>query len=119
MYYGFGLFGMAGSILLSNINFIISDLAYVIYVIIITRKLNLDPLYDDELVGNYLLISFIAFLYSLFHIRNSEIIHRLQFKNERRIQKLLMEQRDVFENLPDGLIIHNDKKEDVAKHSQI
>ena len=119
MYYGFGLFGMAASMFLSNINFIISDLAYVIYVIIITRKLNLDPLYDDELVGNYLLIAFIAFVYCLFHIRNSEIIHRLQFKNERRIQKLLLEQRDVFENLPDGLIIHNDKKEDVAKNSQI
>ena len=115
MYYGFGLFGMAASVLLSNINFIISDVTFVMYVKIISRKLSLDPLYDDEIVANYLLIALIAFLYCLFHIRNSEIIHRLQFKNERRIQKLLLEQRDVFENLPDGLIIHKDEKDDSAK----
>jgi hypothetical protein len=63
MYYGFGLFGMTASVLLSNVNFLFSNFTNIVYVIVITRKLYLDPEYDEEIVGNYLVIALISGAY--------------------------------------------------------
>lgn len=79
MYYGFGLFGMTASILLCNINFIFSNFTYLVYVIVITKKLKLDPAFDDEIVENYIIISLISGFYCFFQVKNTEYNHRKSF----------------------------------------
>ena len=120
MYYGFGLFGMTATNLIININYIFSNFIFIAYVFVVTYQLDKDESYNEECIGNYLLLGFICLLYSIFQIRFAESNHRQSFYNDQRIQKLLLEQRDVFENLPDGLIVHNKKDKTLnADESQV
>jgi len=86
------------------------------YVTIIAIKLQYEKIYDEEIVSHYILISFFGFVITVNHLYFIEKKDRNLFKNQQTVEKLLKEQKDIFENLPDGLIIHNKKYESYSNN---
>jgi hypothetical protein len=61
-------------------------------------------------------ISFFGFIITANHLYFMEKNKRNSFKDQLTVQKILKEQKEIFENLPDGLIIHNKKFESASNN---
>lgn len=103
-YYGFSLMLVMSSLLAGNLNHIYSGTTALIYIIAVTFYAAYHP-YHQELLGDYLYCAIGGYLVfiTLYYIdmKNSKKYFLSQLKNHR----LIRDQIEIFNNLPDGLII--------------